>query len=604
MNRKLLLLVAGAAVAVGIVYGLRVSQKTSNAAVTSLLPRETVAFAHVPDFNRTRDDWHRSDIYQLYTEPAVQDFLRKPLARVPRTYSFSHTLQSFAELDAKDGFVAVTSLANENDPKIVAGFRFRGSQENAEKVIGRWRSRLLGSVPRQTLDYQQHKIETVSTGPWPMATAYDGQWFFVSSGIEELKAMLDRADGRVQDRQLLLAADETFRGAMAQMPASYAACLYVQPKMLADKLAALRGRSAAAGQGALLEQVRCLCATTRFENGKMHDVLFLEMPKQEQETELTRSSLALATRDTFIYGASLLNLSKQFALLDPSAGANFLGASLQKAGRALAAAGMTPEEWKATFGSELGVLADWPQDVHWPTLLAAWPVKDPARARKAAVVLARNLDDDGAWTEKDKDGVHYISTPYTTGLLTIRPTVAVSDRMMVAGLDSAAVEAAMQRAASGASQLSDSPAYKHAVGAVPSPTHFFAYVDPGLLYARLDATLRPMLLMSAAFMPWMSDYLDAGKLPSPEIVTKHLSPIVSSTVYKHDGYLAESVGPITLNQAGLSGIVLAVGFGAWRQQLSAPGWNAFGLPSGGSASPSAAVPGVTPAASASPSGTP
>jgi hypothetical protein len=89
---------------------------------------------------------------------------------------------------------------------------------------------------------------------------------------------------------------------------------------------------------------------------------------------------------------------------------------------------------------------------------------------------------------------------------------------------------------------------------VPAPTKFFAYVDTALLYSRLDATLRPMLLTGAAFMPTMNNYIDVSKLPSPEVITKHLSPIVSSQRYERDGYRAESVGPVTSNQA-------AIGFG-------------------------------------------
>jgi hypothetical protein len=72
-----------------------------------------------------------------------------------------------------------------------------------------------------------------------------------------------------------------------------------------------------------------------------------------------------------------------------------------------------------------------------------------------------------------------------------------------------------------------------------------------LLYSRLDAALRPMLLMSAAFMPAISDYVDVGKLPAPEIVTKHLSPIVSSQRYEGDGYVTESVGPVSLSEVAI-----------------------------------------------------
>ena len=71
-----------------------------------------------------------------------------------------------------------------------------------------------------------------------------------------------------------------------------------------------------------------------------------------------------------------------------------------------------------------------------------------------------------------------------------------------------------------------------------------------------------MLLMSAAFMPAISDYVDVGKLPPPETVTNHLSPIVSSQRYEGDGYVTESVGPVTLDLGlGLPALVWAISHG-------------------------------------------
>ncbi len=77
MRRISLLVIASAAVAVVIWYAWRISQKTSSRPVSVLLPRETIFLAHLPDFNRTRDQWHHSDLYLLSREPTVEDFLRK-----------------------------------------------------------------------------------------------------------------------------------------------------------------------------------------------------------------------------------------------------------------------------------------------------------------------------------------------------------------------------------------------------------------------------------------------------------------------------------------------------------------------------------------------
>jgi len=128
----------------------------------------------------------------------------------------------------------------------------------------------------------------------------------------------------------------------------------------------------------------------------------------------------------------------------------------------------------------------------------------------------------------------------------------LSNQMMIVGLDSGSVETAIKRSAKSSSGLASSPSYKTAGRTVPAPTEAFLYIDTALLYSRLDAALRPMLLMSAAFMPAISDYVDVGKLPAPEIVTKHLSQIVSSQRYEGDGYVTESVGPVSLSEVAIA----------------------------------------------------
>jgi hypothetical protein len=598
MKRILLVIIAGALAAVAILYGLRLAERTSTSAVTALLPRDTILLAHVPDFKHTREQWHQSDVYQLYSDPAVQDFLRNPLTQVPKKNSVTQTVREIEQLDLTDAFVALTSMANDN-PKVVAGFRFRGNEEDAEKIIGRWRSQLWGKARitnRESVQYQQHKIDVVTGASFSWASVYDGHWFFGANDVTELKALLDRADGHVKNTAETLDRDETFRAARSHVPANYAALFYLRPKTFADKLAALRvlvGQQIAPGQRPMLDQIRSICGTTGFEKGKIHDVVYIGMPELEQDAAFSRSSLALGTKETFFYLASLVDWSKRLALLDSANG--FFGASLKKIGTALAAAGITADDWKAAFGSELGILADWPGNAHWPSLFATLPVKDAARAKEIAGVLTRASDEDATWTETEKDGVRYFSMQSPVGLIGVHPTVAVSARVMVIGLDETSVEAAIQRSENRSSELSNSENYKNAARAVPAPTNFFAYIDTALLYSRLDATLRPILLMGAAFIPAMNEHVDLGKLPPAEVVIKHLSPIVSSQRYKGDGYIAESVGPITLNQ---SGIGLVVGCAILYQRGGA-GLNVLGMPpvlappGGSSASPSP-VPSGTP----------
>src|SRR5215813_2041080 len=72
--KRILLVLIGLAVAVFVGwYYWNLSQKISNVPVATLLPRETIFVAQMPDFNRAYEEWQRSDVYQLYREAAVQD---------------------------------------------------------------------------------------------------------------------------------------------------------------------------------------------------------------------------------------------------------------------------------------------------------------------------------------------------------------------------------------------------------------------------------------------------------------------------------------------------------------------------------------------------
>ncbi len=85
----------------------------------------------------------------------------------------------------------------------------------------------------------------------------------------------------------------------------------------------------------------------------------------------------------------------------------------------------------------------------------------------------------------------------------------------------------------------------------------FNYVDTRLFYERIDAAVRPLLLMGATLYPALGQSVDLSKLPPPEAIAKHLSPIVMSQRYEENGYVTESAGPVTFRLAtiGLAGAV-------------------------------------------------
>src|SRR5438874_2792243 len=592
MRRILFVIIALAIAAFGGWYYWNLSQRISSAPVSVLLPRDTIFLAHMPDFNRSLDEWHHCDIYQLYREPTVQDFLRKPLGNLPKTDAASQTLQEIGQLDPKHAFLALTSM-DSNNPKFVGGFRFRGSQEEAERIISRWRSAFLEQSPaakREKLQYQRHEIELVTATPFTLATTYDRPWFFAATDLAELKALLDRADHRAKNPETTLDKDEAYRVAVSHRPSNYAAFFYLQPKTFSERLAALRAAvrsTPTPGETTMLEKMRCIAGSMRFDNGKIHDVLFLGMPKLEHETKLTRSSLSLGTKETFFYLSMLLNLGEKIDTLNQAAA--FAGT---KVFQALVDSGITADDWKAAFGLELASLADWPSSAHWPSLLLTLPVTDAAKAGKITDALIR-ADEGATWTQTEKDGVRYFSKQSAASFVAITPTIALSDRILVAGLNPVSVEEAMKRSGAGSSGLSDCQTDKAAERLLPAPTNFFSYVDTALLYSRLDASLRPMLLMAAAFMPAITRSVDLGKIPSPDVITKHLSPIVSSQRYDRDGYVAESLGPITLDQAAI-GLAILSSVGTAARQQAVTGFGSWAPSSTATPQPAMSSPSATP----------
>ena len=250
----------------------------------------------------------------------------------------------------------------------------------------------------------------------------------------------------------------------------------------------------------------------------------------------------------------LLNLGQKIDTISQTPG---IGDRIQKLFQVFSDNGITADDWKAGFGPELGAFADWPENAHWPSLLMTLPVIEVGKASKIVEAVMR-ADEDSAWARTEKDGVRYFSMQSPASLIAIAPTIALSDRIMIAGLNAGSVETAIKRSRSSDSELSSTQGFKTATRLVPPPTNFFTYLDTALLYARLDTTLRPLVLMAAAFMPGVSDYVDLDKFPATEVITRHLSPIVSSQRYEHDGYVAESAGPVTLNQAGIGLAILGI----------------------------------------------
>jgi len=529
--------------------------------IASLLPADTALFIHLPDADKNQDAWHRTDLYQLYREPAVQDFLQKPKSHLPDKSTATEVWNDFSSLRIRNGFLATNSF---DSLRLIAGFEFHCEEKEAQAVIERWKSRIPGKAAgtqRTSVDYEKHKIDISSSGQFIFASTIAGRRFLAATTVEDLKALLDRVDGRT--KAPALDSDENFRAAMKQMPAEYAWMLYLQPKQLAQKLVNLRaesGRALPPDQKTLLERIQSYAHAMVFDGARIRDIGFATMPEISQ-TKLERTTLALAPAETLLYGANIVNMQQQFDWLLEPAGSGSMAGPLQSISNALTSAGVTKEDWKTAFGDEISVMATWPANAQVPNAVFTVAVRDGARARKIADAIASS----NGWQKISRNNAEYYTAPTSGMLAMMSPTIAVSDRFLAAGLNAVSVDGVISSAPVG-SGLAGSEKFRAASKLVPDPSQIFVYLDLSGLYSRLDAAVRPILQVGAALVPSLSERLDPNKLPPAEVVTKHLSPVVASTSYVNGGYRSESAGTITIEQAAIAGGAAYVGAMILQQQ--------------------------------------
>lgn len=557
-----MLAIAAAVLAVAFLFATRAHQQNSASSVFGMMPRETVALAVIPSIDSLRAQWQRTDLFALWQEPAVQEFLRKPRANAAIFPAFGTTLDELSQLHATEVFAAVSEHEG-TAPRLLGGFRFKKNPVDVEAITNHWTAKFLGidaGAKASAGEYEKHRIISRHAGSSTLFTTITGEWFFAANDLEPLQRLLDCVDGRTIDPAKSLSGDETFAAAFAQMPKTYVTICYGRPDRLRATIPALA-------------EVRSVSVATWFEGGLMRDRTFVTMPRKI-EGSVGQHALALGSADTFLYINTLANLAA--TALDASVSSRWF----QPISVALAAAEITPAEWSAAFGSELTITGEWPQNSRLPSLVATLPVKDATSAQQISEKLALQATTAGI-DQQTKEGVRYFAAPPIGRMFAVSPTIGISDKLLAFGADELPIQTAMQRAQANAPGLASVPLFQKTQATLPSPQQSLSYFDTAQFYTRLDSALKPILLMGAAFLPKVNEAVDLAKIPDAAVITKHLQPIAMSQRYVDVGYLSESTGPFTLSGILAGGILLShFGLEMTRQNppnAPAAGWNGTGF---------------------------
>lgn len=501
-----------------------------------LAPAETIVFLHAPNLRETAKRFQKTGLFAIWQEPEVQEFMQKPRQTAPPVRQWEERLARLARVAPGEAFLAVTSLDGPQ-PRFVAGFSFAGKRREVEALLAEPRGLAIRKGPA---------IEAVA-----LAECYVRNWFFVASDEALLRATLARYENPSSAAAGALAGDEIFQKATAPLGSGPEVMLFARRAALGKLMPAV-GRPA--NQKDAPEGVQAIAASTRIESAQMRDTVFVLSPREADEPPLSRSTLALGGPETFLYFASgissLARLPESVSLLATA----LPGVAAME--KALAERTLEWSDFGRAFGPEIGTTVEWPSQALTPVLLLAAEVRDPAKARDFIAAVTGGAGGAPAWAQREDSGILYYSAP-VEGLTLTNPTIALTPRFALLGFSVEAVAAGVGRInATDAGTAADSP-FQESAKRMTGSAAGFGYVDAAALFERAYRTLRPALAMSLAFSEELGDYIDAGRLPSAQTISKHLTPSVFSQSTTQSGILMESIGTLTFNQLVLGTIASA-----------------------------------------------
>lgn len=564
--------------------------------VAEWLPSTTVLFEDVPDIHRTIERWPETALAQIIDEPEVQAFLEKPLGEIPDRPEVDQRLAQLRRIDPLHIFFAVTALGDADPSSAILGIDYAGSRQDLDSLVDELRKQVLKSFPagKSSIEkYNSDDVEIFTSPTFSAALAYHGPWLFIATDTAALKSMLDRVSG-AQHYADSLAELPAFKRALHNLPGGPDNLFFLRPALLADKassLALMLNPTGDAHGADGLKKIESISLAFKFDGEIMRDALYVAetgaADSASSPEPLSRDAFRLSTRDTIVAGSSRVQLSGSTALPDTKSDPSGVLALLSSYAKTFADRGLGAPELAQAFGPESGFLIDWPAGAMIPAPLGMLDVRDPVLARKfldtlSTLPLAAGVD----FTHQDAGGISFYSLPQTGfGFFQAQFTLGLTKKAIIGAISPDAVkQAALRWDAAGSQGIDSTEAYKTASALVAQPTESFTYVDTKSIFERGYAVFR----LASMLIPHLSEYIDINKLPAPEVISRHLTPMVASTSRKEGGLLMESAGSITPVQAGAVALVSAgaLAFPYIEQQLkgqcvSLQGMPGFGIKSSG-----------------------
>jgi hypothetical protein len=546
MKKTAVILIVLLAVVAGSVLWVRSQIGITDPAL--LLPQSTAVYAAIPDVPRAAMRWPNTTLSKISGEKEMRDFLEKPFSQMAKGGGKD---AAGILLSLKPGrlFAAVLTAKGASVESVV-GFQFWGSRGDFDKAISRLRTEIHQGKEPEVLREKINGTE-ISSSAMPdgsqLFTAAQGRWGFLANSREALLAVIERAAGR--DATPALAEDPAFKTCLSKMPIDPDVLIFLRPGTLMDALLTVGNALGAQADPNQVEQIRKAEAVSfclKMDGANLRDAIFVLRQSPADLGKLTHVGMSLTSPQTLGYFDFLLQFEALAGMAKNPATQKYVPQPINGEAPLL-------QRLPEAFEREASVSFSWPVEKMTPELLITSSVKDPVKAESVLMEIVSYLPET---TITEKAGAKFYGFP-TLRSTFLDPTLAVTPDLFVLAMNPAEAEAALARR-NAPQTLEQSPAFAPALETFRTANESFGFLDTKGLFERAFPLLRQVIVFGVAFTPGASDLIDAEKLPQTETIAKHLTPIVYSQTRLPEGYLIESSGPITMNQAA----ILAMGAGA------------------------------------------
>jgi hypothetical protein len=516
-------------------------------AANQIAPSSTIFYIEIPHLVQTAKNFSDTALYQIFQEPSVRRFIREPASSVSKDYRSAW--KSFLNLGCTALFFCATDPNREH---WIVGFR-----SSANSAV---RDREIQNISRQLFERNAHHIspeqrdkDSLADGAGGICFTEIGAWTLLSPDSSLLKGSLQNAESASGG----LYSSQLFQECRSNIRTAYDVLVFARGGPSFDLATGVAWNFDRETSG----NAQAVMASTTIEGARLRDTIFTWTGTNESNTPLTRQGLSATSAKSIAYLSSRLELSELWRLSDQFSGDWPVAATLRDYISEARSFGIEPQDLDhLVSGAE--IVVDHEPDTGSLATVILLEVVDRTKFQQLMDRIIR---------EKLPDSCHPTSIAALPAyILSANENASiifglVEQRLVIAWNESVFAEV-VRRLRAKDRGLEHNDQFKATEGLVAAPSDLFLYIDAKVGFQKFYDASRPMLVFGAALIPSVNRYVDPMAFPETSDITKHLSPIVLSRRRVANGFIDESVGPLTAYEASAFAFGGAVGVGLLQRK--------------------------------------